>query len=383
MLQVLSKHNSSRSSAADDGSVFMHSMSVGAATAAVDDGAAAVDDDPVFRRSMSVGAATADVVPVFRRSMSDSARPVDGSLRTDGHAEFGGSLRNIDEWVGFHIQQLGLQTTNTIDTEPIGYIFPNLHGVLDIIGDKTPLSQLLKYPTPGGGTCLIHCFLTLLSQNYMKLSIPDKIRIGELYRLFLSHEHFFSEHERKELSRFSITTRDGISPSNPGYFGNLSQAIGFSIGEFLKVNVIFLTDQGIDKSILLDERNDVMILNLHGHFTAIYLPFNHLLQEAKNTSQPDPRLIENISLLKNTFFHSIDAIEIIPPPPPIDLLKGNSIKYMRSQLEAIGADVSSDDTDDYVVQLYAEMFSGKKKKSKRGKLRKPKQVKRRSLSSRK
>jgi hypothetical protein len=242
-------------------------------------------------------------------------------------------LRNVEQWVQNEIRRLGLKTGETTRMVAMPTDL-KLEGYLLIDDQPIHVDDLMVYVTPGGGTCLIHSFLTSLSPSYRTLSSEDKVRVGEWYRRLLGEEQVHS------LIR--------CQGSEGCYYPGLTIGIGELIAQFLDVNVIFISSSGIDvnPSDLRAERVDVMILYHNGHFDAIELPF------------PEPSDEQHRRRVRSEFHESLQFIQ------PVDgrwledeqhLLERPSIAEMRKMLTQLGM-VTESDPDLVVENIYFMVF---------------------------
>lgn len=201
-----------------------------------------------------------------------------------------------------------------------------IQGDLNINGEIFPVSDLRIISSPGGGSCLIHSFLTALSDSYCKLSPEYKAIIGEEYRILLSRDNFFSEEEKQLLS----------DPRQ-----NLEQEIGKKIAKYLGVNMFYLTKYGFDRPTNMDEsQENVMILNNNGHYDAVIFPYK--LETPKS---------------KVDFYNSIDNIHTTTKFEADDFNETElpSIEEMKAMLLPMGM-VTEDDNDAYIGQVYRSVF---------------------------
>jgi hypothetical protein len=240
-------------------------------------------------------------------------------------------LRNVEQWVQNEIRRLGLKMGETTRMVPMPI---KLDGHLVIDDQPLRVEDLKVYATPGGGTCLIHSFLTSLSPSYRTLSSADKVRVGEWYRRLLGEEQVDS------LIR--------CQGSNGCYYPSLTIETGHLIAQFLDVNVIFITSTGVDvkQSYLRADREDVMILYHNGHFEAIELPF------------PEPSDEQHGRRVRSAFHESLKFFEPVEGRWFEDVdrrFKLYSIAEMREYLTEIGM-VNPLDSDEYVRQLFYMEF---------------------------
>jgi len=236
------------------------------------------------------------------------------------------ALKNVEQWVQSEIRRVGLQTGETTRLVPIPPI--HLEGSLDIDGRRMPVNDLKVYVTPGGGTCLIHSFMTSLSPSYRTLSSSDKVRVGERYRRLLGEEQVDS-----------LIRCQGAADC---YYPRLTNAIGQSIARFLDVNVIFISSTGVDvtQSDLRAGRVDVMILDHNGHFDAVELPF------------PEPSDEQHGRRVRSEFHASLQSIKPLKGDRRFEdeqrPLARHSIAEMRELLTTLGMVQPSD--PDIVVE---------------------------------
>ena len=108
------------------------------------------------------------------------------------------NLKDVESWVREQIESKDIK--EKIKKKFILIKGLEIQGDLNINGEKFPVSDLRIISSPGGGSCLIHSFLTVLSDSYCKLSPENKANIGEEYRMLLSRDNFFSEEEKLLLS---------------------------------------------------------------------------------------------------------------------------------------------------------------------------------------
>ena len=240
------------------------------------------------------------------------------------------SVRILDVWVEEQIETNGFEKGNQEDIIFLPIQGLKIQGTIQFNDNEDPLNVLTITPTPGGGSCLIHSFLTALSLSYCLLKPNEKVIIGNRFRELLSTEPFFSEEERELLA----------DPTQ-----NLTQQMGEKIAEYLYISVYFISPYGIDRPQVFDENKEiVMILNNNGHYDAVAFP--------EYLDTPESRL---------NFYNSIDSIEIIDDLEEdedggyIDELP--DIDLMKSQLLEIGM-IEEGDNDEYIRQQYRSVFLG-------------------------
>lgn len=261
--------------------------------------------------------------------------------------------KSIDEWVQ---QQISKYKYTPITTPlPTHYIPESINktqGDLVITNSHISPNDLVSFSTPGGGTCLIHAFLTSLSPSYRSLSAEDRNTLGERFRSYLAKEPGFEEEEYQELRAINRNL-----PENPiagSYYSNLSMQIGFKIARFLKVNLIYLTVNGLDylPNDLNPDLPIVMLLQTPGHFEAIHLP---------HMNKTD----------RDAFIQSLP--NIIMPVPEEEFgqqYTTEEIQNMKDTLLEVGVPEGDIPTDLYVVQRYNEMMTGGKRMKKKNRTKK-------------
>jgi len=238
-----------------------------------------------------------------------------------------------------------------LKTHPIPESITKLEGVLMINNTPTSPNDLVSISTPGGGTCLIHAFLTSLSPSYRSLSTKDRNTIGERFRSYLAKEPGFEEEEYQELRAINRNL-----PKNPiagSYYSNLSMQIGFKIARFLKVNLIYFTVNGLDyPNDLNPDLPIVMLLQTPGHFEAIRLP--HMDKPARES-----------------FIQSLPDI-IIPVADEVfdQQHTTEEIRNMKDMLLDMGVQEVDMPTEHHVVQIYNTFMNGGKRMKKKNRTKK-------------
>jgi hypothetical protein len=238
-----------------------------------------------------------------------------------------------------------------LKTHPIPESITKLEGVLMINNTPTSPNDLVSISTPGGGTCLIHAFLTTLSPSYRSLSAEDRNTIGERFRSYLAKEPGFEEEEYQELR--AINRNHPKNPIAGSYYSNLSMQIGLKIARFLKVNLIYLTVNGLDyPNDLNPDLPIVMLLQTTGHFEAIRLP--HMDKSAREA-----------------FIQSLPDI-IIPVADEVfdQEYTTEEIQNMKDVLLGMGVQEGDMPTTHHVVQIYNNFMNGGKRMKKKNRTKK-------------
>lgn len=287
--------------------------------------------------------------------------PADGGLKTNKPPTFTRSLtepetsffdQSIDELVQRQISKFNYTPITTpLKTHSIPESITKLEGVLMINNTPTSPNDLVSISTPGGGTCLIHAFLTSLSPSYRSLSAKDRNTIGERFRSYLAKEPGFEEEEYQELR--AINRNHPKNPIAGSYYSNLSMQIGFKIARFLKVNLIYLTVNGLDyPNDLNPDLPIVMLLQTPGHFEAIRLP--HMDKPAREA-----------------FIQSLPGIFIPLPEEEYDQeYTTEEIQNMKNTLLMLGVQDDNIPTDLHVIQLYNAFMTGGKRMKKKNRTKK-------------
>ena len=138
---------------------------------------------------------------------------------------------NVDQWIKEHSgsmnpkheelkrERIGDQISKNGEKFSFGEIY-----------DKESIDDWNIICTIGDGSCLIHCFLTLLSPIYNSFSRNDKIVLGKAFRLWLSDRIHITENQRMTMKK--------VYQHRPDEY--LGDEFVKSIGEYLGYNVVFL-----------------------------------------------------------------------------------------------------------------------------------------------